>query len=138
MKVSLTLIMVYIVLKIAEMQRSELRIGHTNQGEIVIASMTMKKLRGPVEKTLKAAQDRTVCPIRWIQCWLDKEEVNGELKKEYVWRNRRKEKVWSADKCNAFSLNYVQINREARISEGIVTQSDRSEGYVSYLVDNAS
>ncbi|KAA6357431.1 MAG: hypothetical protein EZS28_047042, partial [Streblomastix strix] len=28
---------------------------------------------------------------------------------------------------HAFSLNYVQINREARISERIVTQSDRRE-----------
>ncbi|KAA6309951.1 MAG: hypothetical protein EZS28_056404, partial [Streblomastix strix] len=92
MKVSLTLIMVYTVLKMAEVQRAELRIENINQGQIVIATMTMKKPRGPVEKTLKAAQDRTVCPIRWIQSWLDKEEANGELKKEYVWRNRRKEK----------------------------------------------
>ncbi|KAA6400472.1 MAG: hypothetical protein EZS28_003998, partial [Streblomastix strix] len=36
------------------------------------------------------------------------------------------------------SLNYVQINRETRISERIMTQSDRREGYVSHPVDNAS
>ncbi|KAA6358022.1 MAG: hypothetical protein EZS28_046451 [Streblomastix strix] len=100
MKVSLTLIMVYTVLRMAEVQRAELRIENVNQGEIVIATMTMKKPRGPVVKTLKAAQDRTVCPIRWIWSWLDKIEVKEELKKEQVWRNRRKEKVQSADKCS--------------------------------------
>ncbi|KAA6370007.1 MAG: hypothetical protein EZS28_034464, partial [Streblomastix strix] len=60
MKVSLTPIMVYTVLRMAEVQRAELRIENANQGEIVIATMTMKKPRGPVEKTLKAAQYRTV------------------------------------------------------------------------------
>ncbi|KAA6365519.1 MAG: hypothetical protein EZS28_038953 [Streblomastix strix] len=93
MKVSLTLIMVYTVLRMAKVQMAELRIENANQGEIVIATMTMKKPRVPVEKNLKAAQDRTVCPIRWIQSWLDKREVKGELKKEQVWRNKRKEKV---------------------------------------------
>ncbi|KAA6369064.1 MAG: hypothetical protein EZS28_035410 [Streblomastix strix] len=70
-----------------EVLRAELRIENANQGEIVIATMTMKKPRGPVEKTLRAAQNRTVCPIRWIQSWLDKKGVKGELKKEQVWRN---------------------------------------------------
>ncbi|KAA6385582.1 MAG: hypothetical protein EZS28_018891 [Streblomastix strix] len=100
MKVSLILIMVYTVLRMAEVQRAELRIENANQGEIVIATMTMKKPRGPVEKTLKAVQDRIVCLMTWKQSWLDKREVKGELKKEQVWRNKRKEKVWSADKCS--------------------------------------
>ncbi|KAA6356506.1 MAG: hypothetical protein EZS28_047967, partial [Streblomastix strix] len=82
MKISLTLIMVYTVLRMAEVQKAELRVDNIKDGEILIATMTMKKPRGPVEKTLKAAQDRTVCPIRWIQSWLDKREVKGELKKE--------------------------------------------------------
>ncbi|KAA6387502.1 MAG: hypothetical protein EZS28_016973 [Streblomastix strix] len=112
MKVSLILIMVYTVLRMAEVQRVELRIENINQGEIEIATMTMTKPRGPVEKTLKAAQDRTVCPIRWIQSWLDKREVKGELKKEEIWRNRRKEKVWSADKC---SKGVKQVLAEAAI-----------------------
>ncbi|KAA6371963.1 MAG: hypothetical protein EZS28_032510 [Streblomastix strix] len=227
-KVSLTLIMVYTVLRMAEVQMAELRIGYINQGDIVIATMTMKKPRGPVEKTLKAAQNRTICSIRWIQSWLEK----GELRKEQVWRINRKEKVWSTDKCSkgvkrvlanagiegynitsirkasisetmdknmtqiqifrwsghsdasatvrvnydknykdiirnileyagkqpnlneseinnnytlvssirrdASSLNYVQINREARISERIVPQWDRREGYASHPVDNVS
>ncbi|KAA6356986.1 MAG: hypothetical protein EZS28_047486 [Streblomastix strix] len=64
MKVSLTLIKVYTVLRMAEVQRAELRIENANQGEIVIATMTMNKPRGPVDKTLNTAQDRTVCPIR--------------------------------------------------------------------------
>ncbi|KAA6333769.1 MAG: hypothetical protein EZS28_053131, partial [Streblomastix strix] len=100
MKISLTLIMVYTVLRMAEVQRAELRVDNIKEGEVLIVTMTMKKPRGPVEKTLKAAQDRTVCPIRWIQSWLDKREVKGEVKKEQVWRNRRKEKVWSADRCS--------------------------------------
>ncbi|KAA6366389.1 MAG: hypothetical protein EZS28_038084 [Streblomastix strix] len=81
MKVSLTLIMVYTALRIAEVQMAELQIEKINQGEIVIATMTMKKPRGPVEKTLKAAQDRTVCPIRWIQSRLQKKKMKGELSK---------------------------------------------------------
>ncbi|KAA6358083.1 MAG: hypothetical protein EZS28_046390, partial [Streblomastix strix] len=81
MKISFTLIKVYTVLRMAEVQRAELRIENINQGQIVIATMTMKKPGGPVEKTLKAAQDRIVCPIRWIQSWLDNREVKGELKK---------------------------------------------------------
>jgi hypothetical protein len=66
MKISLTLIMVYTVLRMAEVQRAELQINNIKEGEILIVTMTMKKPRGPVEKTLKAAQDGTVCPIRWI------------------------------------------------------------------------
>ncbi|KAA6361996.1 MAG: hypothetical protein EZS28_042476, partial [Streblomastix strix] len=81
MKVSLTLIMVYTVLRMAEVQRAELRIENVNQGEIVIATMTMKKPQGSVEKALKAAQDRTVCTIRLIQSWLDKRYMKGEFKK---------------------------------------------------------
>ncbi|KAA6375800.1 MAG: hypothetical protein EZS28_028671 [Streblomastix strix] len=100
MKVSLTLIMVYTVLRMTEVQRTELRIENANQGEIVIATMTMRKPREPVGKTLEATCDRTVCPIRWIQSWLNKKDVKGELKNEQVGRNRRKEKVWSADKCS--------------------------------------
>ncbi|KAA6387041.1 MAG: hypothetical protein EZS28_017432, partial [Streblomastix strix] len=151
------------------------------------------------------------------QSWLDKREVKGELNKEQVWRNKMKEKVWSADKCskgvkqvlaeagiegynitsirkasisetidknmtqiqiNRWSghsdasatvrVNYdtnnndtirniqeqagkqpsvkercllfklYKINREARIRERIVTQSDRREGYVYCPVGNAS
>ncbi|KAA6363858.1 MAG: hypothetical protein EZS28_040616, partial [Streblomastix strix] len=108
----------------AEVQRAELRIENANQGEIVIATMTMKKPRGPVEKKIKAAQDRTVCSIRWIQSWLDKREVKGELKKEQVWRNRRKEKVWSTDNC---SNGVKQVLAEAGI-----------EGYNVTSIRNAS
>ncbi|KAA6357641.1 MAG: hypothetical protein EZS28_046832, partial [Streblomastix strix] len=124
MKISLTLIMVYTVLRMAEVQRAELRVNNIKEGEILIVTMTMKKPRGPVEKTLKAAQDGTVCPIRWIQSWLDKREVKGELRKEQVWRNKRKEKVWSADKCSKGVkqvLAEAGIEGEARISERIVT-----------------
>ncbi|KAA6383392.1 MAG: hypothetical protein EZS28_021082 [Streblomastix strix] len=87
MKVSLTLIMVYTVFKMAEVQSAELRIDNINEREIIIATMTMKKPRGPVEKTLKAAQYRALCQIRQIQSWMGKKEVNGELKKEQIWRN---------------------------------------------------
>ncbi|KAA6382675.1 MAG: hypothetical protein EZS28_021794 [Streblomastix strix] len=100
MKVSLTLTMVYTVLRMAEVFRAELRVDNIKEGEILIATMTMKKPRGQIEKTLKAAQDRTVCPIRWIWSWLDRKEVKEELKKELVWRNRRKKKIWMADKCS--------------------------------------
>ncbi|KAA6402114.1 MAG: hypothetical protein EZS28_002361 [Streblomastix strix] len=100
MKISLIFIIVYTVLRMAEVQRVELRIENINQGKIIIATMTMKKPRGPVDKTLKAAQDRTICPIRWIWSWLEKREVNREFMKEEVLRNRRNEKVWSADKCS--------------------------------------
>ncbi|KAA6386083.1 MAG: hypothetical protein EZS28_018394 [Streblomastix strix] len=96
----------------AEVQRAELRVDNIKEGEILIVTMNMKKPRGPVEKTLKAAQDRTVCPVRWIQSWLDKGEVKVELKKKQVWRNRRKEKVCSADKC---SKGVKQVLAEARI-----------------------
>ncbi|KAA6391026.1 MAG: hypothetical protein EZS28_013445 [Streblomastix strix] len=127
-----------------KVQRADLRIENVNQREIVIVTMTMKKPRGPVEKTLKAARDRTVCPIRWIQNWLDKREVKGELKKEQVWRNRRKEKVWSADKsskgvkqvCLLFELcpNKQGSSHQRRI----VAQYDRRESYAPHPVDIAS
>ncbi|KAA6331562.1 MAG: hypothetical protein EZS28_053375, partial [Streblomastix strix] len=78
---------------------AELRIQKADQGEIITATMTMKKPRGPVEKTLQAAQDRTVCPRKWIWSWLKKREVKGEQKKEQVWKNKKKEKVRNADKC---------------------------------------
>ncbi|KAA6374991.1 MAG: hypothetical protein EZS28_029482, partial [Streblomastix strix] len=118
MKITLKLIMVYTVLRMAEVQRAELRVDNIKEGEILIVTMTMKKPRGPVEQTLKAAQDRTVCPIRWIQSWLDKREVKGELKKEQVWRNRRKEKVWSADRC---SKGVKQVLAEAGIEGYYIT-----------------
>ncbi|KAA6365007.1 MAG: hypothetical protein EZS28_039465, partial [Streblomastix strix] len=54
MKISLTLIKVYTVLRMAEVQRAELRVDNIKEGEILIVTMTMKKPRGPVEKTLKA------------------------------------------------------------------------------------
>ncbi|KAA6369170.1 MAG: hypothetical protein EZS28_035302, partial [Streblomastix strix] len=43
MKVALTLIMVYTVLRMADVQRAELRIQKADQGEIITATMTMKK-----------------------------------------------------------------------------------------------
>ncbi|KAA6309558.1 MAG: hypothetical protein EZS28_056487 [Streblomastix strix] len=65
-KMSLTLIMVNFVLRMADVQRAELRIENINQGEIVIATMTIKKPRRPTEKTPKVAQDRAVYSIIWI------------------------------------------------------------------------
>ncbi|KAA6357609.1 MAG: hypothetical protein EZS28_046864 [Streblomastix strix] len=92
--------MVYTVLRMADVQRAELRIEKANQGEIITATMTIKKPRGPVEKTLKAVQDRTACQRKWIWSWLKKREVKGEQKKEQVWKNKRKEKVRNADQCS--------------------------------------
>ncbi|KAA6383257.1 MAG: hypothetical protein EZS28_021217 [Streblomastix strix] len=92
--------MVYTELRMADLQKAELRIQKADQGEIITATMTVKKPRGPVEKKLQAAQDRTVCPRKWIWSWLKKREVKGEQKKEQVWKNKKKEKVRNADKCS--------------------------------------
>ncbi|KAA6366440.1 MAG: hypothetical protein EZS28_038033, partial [Streblomastix strix] len=144
MKVSLTLIMVYTVLRMAEVQRAELRIENINQGEIAIATMTMKKPRSPVERTLKAAQQQNRMPNQ-VDIELIGQERGERRVEERVGLEKLNQgegvecrQVQQGSQTRVGGCRNRRINREARISERIVKQSDLMEGYVSHAVDNAS
>ncbi|KAA6369819.1 MAG: hypothetical protein EZS28_034654 [Streblomastix strix] len=115
----------------AEVQRVELNTEGINQGEIVVATMTMKMPRRPLKKTLKAAEDRTVCPIMWICSLL----ANIETKEEY--KERFMKEKWMEGENQAEKQPSFKV-KEVRISEKIVIQTDRREGYMSHHVDSAS
>ncbi|KAA6354096.1 MAG: hypothetical protein EZS28_050377 [Streblomastix strix] len=98
-RVVITIFMVYSVLRLSELQRATLNTTQIEQGIILICTNLLKGKRGRVEVTLKAVDNKAVCPIAWFQAWNEKRKIKT-TDKDLLWKNSENKKALTPEECS--------------------------------------
>ncbi|KAA6379739.1 MAG: hypothetical protein EZS28_024734 [Streblomastix strix] len=98
-RVVITIFMVYSVLRLSELQRAILNITQIEQGIILICTNLLTGKRGRVEVTLKAVDNKAVCPIAWFQAWNEKRKIKT-TDKDLLWKNSENKRALTPEECS--------------------------------------
>ncbi|KAA6395019.1 MAG: hypothetical protein EZS28_009452 [Streblomastix strix] len=98
-RVVITIFMVYSVLRLSELQRAMLNTTQIEQGIIIICTNLLIGKRGRVEVTLKAVNNKAVCPITWFKAWNEKRKIKT-TDKDLLWKNSGNKRSLTPEKCS--------------------------------------
>ncbi|KAA6391809.1 MAG: hypothetical protein EZS28_012667 [Streblomastix strix] len=98
-RIVITIFMVYAVLRLSELQRAMLNITQIEQGIILICTNLLKGKRGRVEVTLKAVDNKAVCPVAWFQTWNEKKKIKT-TDKDLLWKTSENKRALTPEECS--------------------------------------
>ncbi|KAA6400958.1 MAG: hypothetical protein EZS28_003521 [Streblomastix strix] len=121
MTISLTLCMIFTVVRLAQLFRATL-INETEK-EITLEAVILKKPSRIIELKLKKALDQRICPVRWWKAWYNNRDKDLNPTTGYLWNTSKQNRTNSPD---GLSKRIRSLMQKAGIARGFTVTSVRS------------